>query len=129
MKKIAKTLPLMLSLGMIGCAATKITETAQQVMVVNSEQKIPAGCKYLGQVTGKQGNFFTGGYTSNANLATGAMNNMRNKAAEMGGNYVQLLTNQASSSGGGSVLGSGVGETEVVNLGNVYNCPESSLSS
>jgi hypothetical protein len=121
--------PLLGSLLMIGCAATPVNSAAQKVMVVNSEQKIPSGCQYLGQVTGKQGNFFTGTYTSNANLAAGAMADLRNQASDIGGNYVQLLTNQASTTGSGGLLGGGMQQTGVVNIGNVYHCTESALSS
>ena len=52
-----------------GCAATKLESGAQQVRIVTTE---PQGCEYLGEVTGSQGGFFTGAFTSNANLETGA---------------------------------------------------------
>ncbi len=129
MQKILNTLPLILSVAIIGCAAIPVADKAQKVIVVNSQQKVPTGCKYLGQVTGQQGNFFTGTYTSNANLAAGAMNDLRNKAAEIGGNYVQLLTNQASTTGSGGLLGGGRQQTGVVDIGNVYRCTESALAS
>lgn len=127
MKKILLLSILGSSFLIIGCSSIKLEGNAQQVMVVNSDQKIPAGCKYLGQASGSQGNFFTGTYTTNENLAIGAMNDMKNKAAALGGNYVQLLTNQASVTGSGGLVGGGLQQSGVVNMGNVYNCPESSL--
>lgn len=64
-------------LGFIaGCAAVELESGAQQVRIITTE---PQGCEYLGEVTGSQGNFFTGGYTSNANLETGARNDMKNQ--------------------------------------------------
>ena len=119
-----KTIILLSSIFVAGCSAISLNDGAQKVLVVNSQQKLPAGCKYLGQVTGKQGNFFTGSYTSNGDLATGAMADLRNKAYNLGGNYIQLLTNQASTTGSGGLMGGGLQQTGVVNVGNVYSCSE-----
>jgi len=99
--------------------------------ILSSPNPPPKGCKYLGQVVGNQGNFFTGGFTSNRNLEEGAMNDMRNKAAKLGANYIQLVTNRAGSTGsmGGSFgadggsFGGGSQQTNVTNLGNAYKCP------
>ncbi|MDC0535987.1 DUF4156 domain-containing protein [Francisellaceae bacterium] len=48
----------------------------------------PKNCKYLGEVYGSQGNWFSGIFTANVYLVMGAMNDLRNNAAEMGANYV-----------------------------------------
>lgn len=76
-------------------------------------------CKFLGDATGNQGNFFTGAFTSNADLETGARNDLKNKAAKMGGNVVSIITQRAGQTGsrGGSQ------QTNVVVTGNVYHCP------
>ena len=42
------------------------------------------GCQYLGSVIGEQGGALSGKYTSNRNLAQGALNDMKNKAYAMG---------------------------------------------
>lgn len=117
-----------IGLTMVLCACSSIqpTEAGQKVMA--STNPAPKGCKYLGQVSGNQGNFFTGDWTSNKNLEEGSMNDLRNNAAELGANYVQLLTNRAGSTGSW-VNGSGsMDQTNVTNLGNAYNCPEAALS-
>ena len=44
-------------------------------------------------------------------------------------NYIQLLTNQASTTGSGGMGGGGLQQSGVVNIGNVYNCTESAFSS
>src|SRR4051812_9254343 len=85
-----------LMLLVVGCAAAKIKPGADKVRFAHNE---PTGCKYLGEATGNQGNFFTGGWTSNSNLETGARNELKNKAAELGGNVVVLLTNRAGQTG------------------------------
>ena len=48
----------------------------------------PQSCQYLGEVYGSQGNWFSGIFTANVYIIMGAMNDLRNNAAEMGSNYV-----------------------------------------
>ena len=109
------------ALCLSACAATELTPSAQEVRIVTQE---PQGCKYLGEVTGNQGNAFTGGFTSNANLETGARNDMKNQAQKLGGNTVQMLTNRAGQTGS---FGQGSGAMEQTNVtysGIAYSCPE-----
>lgn len=104
---------------LVGCAAVEMEPGAQQVRLVTNE---PQGCQYLGEVTGNQGDLFTGGFTSNANLETGARNDMKNKAYKMGANTVQLLTNRAGQTGS---FGQGSGSMEQTNVtytGIAYKC-------
>lgn len=99
--------------------------------IIASPNPVPKGCKYLGQVVGNQGNFFTGGFTSNRNLEEGAMNDLKNKAVRLGANYIQLVTNRAGVTGSmsgsfdrnGGVMSGGSQQTNVTNLGNAYLCP------
>ena len=74
-----------------GCAATELRPDAQRVRILTSPPN--SDCKQLGDVTGGQGNFFTGYYTSNSNLQTGAINDLKNKAAAIGGNALLILSN------------------------------------
>src|SRR5689334_20577979 len=97
-----------------GCAAVDLESGGQQVRIVTNE---PQGCEYLGEVTGSQGDFFTGAFTSNANLETGARNDMKNKASKLGANTVQLLTNRAGQTGS---MGQGSGSMEQTNV--TYKC-------
>ena len=112
-----------LLLVLAGCAANPLNPQAQKVRLVTAD---PKDCEYLGEVTGNQGNFFTGGWTSNANLETGARNDLKNQAAQMGGNTVQLLTTRAGQTGSFGVgNGSGGGTSEQTNVtyvGAVYRC-------
>lgn len=101
-----------------GCSSMELTSEAQQVVL--SPNNPPQGCKYVGSVTGNQGNFLTGAFTSNANLEQGAMNDIKNKAAKLGANYVQLITNRAGVTGNQS---GGSSQTNVTYTGNAYNCP------
>jgi len=126
LKKRLTMLTLVPAVFLVGCALIQLNPAASHVIA--SPNKAPRGCRYLGQVNGSQGNFFTGGFTANRNLEQGAQNDLRNKASNMGGNYVQLITNRASSTG--SVSSNGFGgfsgsqqQTGVTTIGNVYRCP------
>jgi hypothetical protein len=69
MKKILllSALPLVL---LTGCAATSVTPQGQQVVIVQSMPQEYAGrCEFVGEVAGSQGNWITGNWTPNKNLA------------------------------------------------------------
>lgn len=110
---------------MSGCAAQQLNPNAQQVRFT---QQDPKGCTYLGEATGSQGDFFTGGWTSNENLETGARNALKNKAADLGGNTVVLLTNRAGNTGSSGAYGGGYQQTNVALAGVVYNCPKEAMN-
>lgn len=73
------------ALVLAGCAATQTTQQGADVEIVTQK---PAGCRLLGEVVGSQGNVFSGDFTTDENLLIGARNDLRNKAAAMGGNLV-----------------------------------------
>ena len=74
----------------------------------------PPGCSALGYIVGKGGGTFGGGFISNEELIEYAMNDMRNKAAELGGNYVQHDP---------PTLGEGDGTTTTATMtGTAYKC-------
>ncbi len=117
-----------LTLVISSCASIPLDPQAARIIA--TPNPAPKGCKYLGQVVGNQGNFFTGSYTSNRNLEEGAMNDLKNKASQLGANYIQLVTNRAGVTGsmggsfdrhGGFISGSSE-QTNVTNLGNAYRC-------
>lgn len=104
-----------------GCQAIPLQPGAEQVRVTNEE---PKGCKFLGDATGNQGNAFTGEFTSNRNLETGARNDLKNQARAMGGNVVHLLTDRAGQTGSFGSEGGGLSQTNVTLTGGVYSCPQ-----
>ena len=106
---VAALLPILL----IACSAVAPTRQGQTIELVTEK---PSNCKQLGDAVGSQGNWFTGDYTSNENLLLGARNDLRNKAAEMGGNVV-WVQNTANTN---AYRSSGTTNTTV--LGVVYRC-------
>jgi len=124
-KKVCASMALGVTLVLAGCQATTLNPGAEKILL--SPNPPPKGCKYVGEVTGNQGNFVSGGFTSNKNLEQGSMNSLKNQALALGANYVQMLSNRAGVSGSGLTLGSGNGgqqQTNVVYTGNAYKCPK-----
>jgi len=98
----------------MGCSAIPTTPEGAKVELVNDK---PSGnCKPLGEVIGSQGNWFTGDVTSNADLMLGARNDLRNKAAAIGGNVVHVQNVSNASAWGSS------GTTNTTVVGRVYKC-------
>ena len=104
------------------CAAKQASPGAERVFV--SDQPPPAGCHYMGEVQGSQGNFWTSDFTSDRNLLTGARNEMRNQALSLGANYVMVETQSHSQNTARHSLG---GTYASVIIGNAYACPAKSL--
>lgn len=102
----------------VACAPIQpASPAASSVRITNQEPG--AHCQFLGDVTGSQGDFLRGSVTSNADLETGARNDLKNKAAAIGGNVVYLLTHRAGQTGSKDRLE----QTNVTLSGNVYRCP------
>jgi hypothetical protein len=102
------------------CAAIQLNPGAERVRLTNQE---PQGCEYLGDVVGTQGNAMTGGLTSNETLITGARNDIKNKAAAMGGNVVQILTSTAGHTSGQN--GGGMSSSHLEGV--AFRCPETKV--
>ena len=84
-----------------GCGATVLTDAGRSVQLMKADPS--TGCKELGSVSGEA----TG---AGAHMDESAKNEMRNKAAAMGANYVRLET----ASHDGTTL-----------TGTAYACPNS----
>jgi len=113
--------PVLALVLMAGCTAIPLKPGAELVRVTHVEPT--SECKWLGDVTGSQGNSYTGQYTTNANLETGARNDLKNKAAALGGNLVVLITERPGLTGNFGLEGGPVHQTSVTLTGSVYRCP------
>jgi uncharacterized protein YbjQ (UPF0145 family) len=108
-----------------GCKAVPLAAGAEWVIVSREAQ--PETCKFLGALVGQQGGAWSGSWTSNRNLAQGALNELRNQARALGANYVKLESEHAGVTGSGSTF-EGTGsyssaQTDVTKTGNAYKCP------
>lgn len=95
-----------------GCAAIPLNPGASAVRLVKTDPG--KECRFLGEAAGHQGG---GGYASDINKETGARNDLKNKAAKMGGNTVAILSDRSNT----NVFGN---QMSVTLTGNVYWCPE-----
>ena len=100
------------AIALAGCAANTLRPEAQKVRLLASAPG--PECNYIGDATGGQGNFLTGPYTSNSTLQAGAINDLKNQAAAMGGNAIFVLANTAGLDKGTQV--------SVTSTGNVFFC-------
>ena len=116
-----KTLAILLVTSLSACSAIPVQQGANSVRLTHNEPG--KECQFLGDVTGSQGDFFSGGFTSNADLETGARNDLKNKASALGGNVVYILTQRAGQTGHYDAdFGGGSQQTNVTLSANVYKC-------
>ena len=101
------------------CASKPAIPGADRIFV--SYKEPPPDCRFVGEVQGSQGNFWTADFTSDRNILTGARNEMRNGALSLGANYVVVQTESHSQNTSDHSLG---GTYASVIIGNAYACPE-----
>ena len=116
-----KLFPILAVLSLGACSALPLQQNASLIRLTHQEPSTE-NCKFLGDITGSQGDFFRGGFTSNADLETGARHDLKNKASMMGGNVVYLLTQRAGQTGNYNQEFGGTQQTNVTLSGNVYYC-------
>lgn len=110
-----RNLILLVTCSLVGCSANQVIPQAKSIEIVN-ERPDKTKCKFMGEIVGSQGNWFTGDFTSNENLVLGARNELRNEAYKLGGNiiYIQDMKNT-------NAWGS-LGTTNTTAIGKVYKC-------
>jgi Domain of unknown function (DUF4156) len=74
------------TLLLVGCSSTNQLSSAGE-KVKFSDTKPGAECQWVGQLTGTQSNWFSGSGGESSSMR-GAANDLRNKAAAMGGNVI-----------------------------------------
>ncbi|MBS9435354.1 DUF4156 domain-containing protein [Photorhabdus hainanensis] len=97
-----------------GCTTTnQLTSGGSQVRFVDT--KPGSECQLLGEVTGTQSNWMTG-VSNESSSMRGAANDLRNKAAVMGGNVIYGVTSPSES------LLSSFAPLDSKMIGQVYKC-------
>jgi uncharacterized protein DUF4156 len=83
------------------CASSRLTAEGAQVAVPDTASAVqaPAHCRSLGAVVGMGAGPCGSGWVSKRDLAAFAMDDLRNKAAELGANYVEPQVPEFSVSG------------------------------
>ncbi len=110
-----------LVLLMVTIASCKRAELTNDGSTVVTGQGGPpaASCKPLGSVVGSGGGAFGGAYISNESLMEYALNDLRNKAAKLGANYVTHGQPQLGMAGDKESTST----TTATVVGSAYNCP------
>lgn len=98
-----------------GCSNTKELDAAGQ-RVTFTDQQPASNCQLLGNVTGSQSNWLTGSGGEGSSLR-GAANDLRNRAAEMGGNVIYGATSPTQN------IWSSFAPLDSKMTGQVYKCP------
>jgi hypothetical protein len=101
-----------LSTTALACSTPALSPQGAHVAVTRNAP--PPSCSPVGYLVGEGGGTFGGKWISNDQLIDYAMNDLRNKAANQGANYVQSDPPQ---------LGNGNGTTTTVTVtGTAYRC-------
>ena len=103
------------SLLVSSCAVTQLSPDVDPVRII-FHNELPglsrtslSDCDYLGSVISSEGHWYDFLYISNAKLARGSLNDMHNKASQMGANIVYIDNNVDF-------------KTSVTFLGQAYRC-------
>jgi hypothetical protein len=105
------------TLLLAGCSAgNELSSGGQNVRFV--EDKPAANCQYLGTATGKQSNWLSGQHGEEGGSMRGAANDLRNQAAQMGGNVLFSVSSPTQ-----GFMSSFV-PTASEMTGQVYKCPQ-----
>lgn len=99
----------LLAFFLSACSAIPLDDVARSVRVLPHEYSFK-DCKYLGEAFGLQGTIVSYWFTPNPELTAGALNDLKNKAAKMGGNSIELEEGDIDY------------QTSTVLFGYVYNC-------
>jgi hypothetical protein len=98
-----------------GCSTShELTAAGQQIKFTDT--KPAAECQLLGEVTGTQSNWLSGNGGEGSSMR-GAANDLRNKAAEMGGNVIYGANSPTQN------LLSSFAPLDSKMVGQVYKCP------
>lgn len=98
-----------------GCSTTNQLTPAGQA-VTFTDTKPSEACQLLGQVSGNQTNWFSGNHGDSSSMR-GAANDLRNKAAAMGGNTLYGVSSPSET------IWSGFVPLDSKMVGSVYKCP------
>lgn len=113
MKRLVLLGLLVSGLASSACSTPALSPKAHDVVATRNAPG--GGCQSLEYLVGKGGGTFGGGWVANEDLVEYAMNDLRNKGADLGANYIQTDP---------PMMGSGSGTTTTVTIsGTAYRCP------
>ena len=85
------TIFVLLSLILLsGCSAKNVLSPSAKDVRIYDSMPSSLECKYIDEVVGSEANMLTFLFVSNHDITVGARNDLRNKAAKIGGNTVVI---------------------------------------
>jgi len=108
MRKYLSVSVVLLTCLLSSCVTVNLNPDAEQVEVAAEPLRL-ANCQYLGEVTGSKGHWYTYLFLSNRTMVQEAVNDLRNRTAQLGGDTVFIRENTQFS-------------TSVTLLGLAYRC-------
>nr|WP_024965923.1 DUF4156 domain-containing protein [Pantoea sp. IMH] len=99
-----------------GCSSSNNTLSAAGEKVTFTDQQPGSECQLLGNLTGSQSNWLSGAGGEGSSLR-GAANDLRNRAADMGGNVIYGATSPTQN------FWSSFAPLDSKMSGQVYKCP------
>lgn len=99
-----------------GCSSSKTLSSAGEGVTFTDKQPA-ASCQLLGNLTGSQSNWLSGAGGGESSSLRGAANDLRNRAAEMGGNVIYGATSPTQN------IWSSFAPLDSKMTGQVYKCP------
>ena len=84
---------------------------AKQIHLFSGAEQIEKECRYIGEVIGSQGHWYSYLFTTNINITQGAINHLKNEAWFLGANSVYPKAELTY-------------VTSTTIMGLVYDCPE-----
>ncbi|WP_428945004.1 DUF4156 domain-containing protein [Pantoea sp. FN060301] len=99
-----------------GCSSSNNTLSTAGEKVTFTDQQPASECQLLGNLTGSQSNWLSGAGGEGSSLR-GAANDLRNRAAEMGGNVIYGATSPTQN------FWSSFAPLDSKMSGQVYKCP------
>jgi type IV pilus biogenesis protein CpaD/CtpE len=103
--------------ALTGCQSNQLSSEAQRVALAPNPPS--ANCRFIQAIsTDKQASFLSHGFSTNSLAEEAAMNDLKNQAAGLGGNYVQMTATRSGMSNDEQQI-------QVSYTGKVYQCPGS----
>jgi len=112
--KIKQVLLLLCYLSLSSCSlldTQQLHDNTRQIQVVSNYEQIK-GCRYISELVGSEGHWYTFFFISNTELTHASINDLKNQASEVGANIVYVEEH----------MGFG---TSVTFLGQAYYCSPS----
>ncbi|NRB65929.1 MAG: DUF4156 domain-containing protein [Vibrio sp.] len=111
--KFSQVCKIVMSLALVaGCTtpATRLNHDANMVQIRMDSSFDPTNCQWQGDLTGSEGHWYTYLFYPNDIMVQGAVNQIKNRASQLGANTVFMTSPQDFT-------------TSFTILGSAYNCP------